>query len=109
LTVGTRKTLETARNTFGALFTVLFIGLNVIIVRMETRVAQTTICLISARITSIHGVVTGNVIVNVRSVIIMILDIAGILQFALNPRDNRGGAVGSEPKTLTVLSIAEIS
>ncbi len=109
MAVGTRKALETARNTFGALFTVLFIGLNVIIVRMETRVAQTAICLISARITSVHGVVTGNIIVSVSSVIIMILDIAGILQFALNPIDNRGGGVGSEPKTLAVLSIAEIS
>lgn len=76
---------------------------------METRVAQTAICLISARITSVHGIVTGNVIVSVGSVIIMILDIAGILQFALNTSDNRGGAVGSKQKTLAVLPIAEIS
>lgn len=76
---------------------------------METRIAQTTICLTSARITSIHGVVTGNIIVSVSSVIIMILDIARILQFALNTSDNRGGAVGSEPKTLAVLTVAEIS
>jgi hypothetical protein len=76
---------------------------------METRVAQTAICLISTRIASVYGVVTGNIIVNVSSVIIMILDIARILQFTLNTCDNWGGAVGSEPKTLAILSIAEVS